>query len=74
MNLKIIPNPNKEEYDEITQAVKDNDNYCPCVLVKNPDTKCICKAFREQETEGYCHCGRYLKVIEDINKGSKDYE
>lgn len=65
MNLKIIPNPNKEEYDEITQAVKDNDNYCPCVLVKNSDTKCICKAFREQETEGYCHCGRYLKVIEN---------
>lgn len=65
MNLKIIPNPNKEEYDEITQAVKDNDNYCPCLLYKNDDTKCICKAFREQETEGYCHCGRYLKVVEN---------
>ena len=65
MKLKIAKNPNKEEYDEITQAVKDNDNYCPCLLYKNDDTKCMCKAFREQETEGYCHCGRFLKVKDD---------
>lgn len=65
MKLKTIKNPNKEEYDEITQAVKDNDNYCPCLLYKNDDTKCICKAFREQETEGYCHCGRFLKVKDE---------
>ena len=65
MQLKIAKNPNKEEYDEITQAVKDNDNYCPCLLYKNDDTKCMCKAFREQETEGYCHCGRFLKVKDD---------
>lgn len=65
MKLKTIKNPNKEEYDEITQAVKDNDNYCPCLLYKNDDTKCMCKAFREQETEGYCHCGRFLKVKDD---------
>jgi hypothetical protein len=32
MSLKIIPNPDKEEYDEITQAVKDNDGYCCCLL------------------------------------------
>ena len=65
MKLKIAKNPNKEEYDEITQAVRDNDNYCPCLLYKNDDTKCMCKAFREQETEGYCHCGRFLKVKDD---------
>lgn len=65
MKLKTIKNPNKEEYDEITQAVKDNDNYCPCLLYKNDDTKCMCKAFREQETEGYCHCGRFLKVKDE---------
>ena len=65
MKLKIIPNSNKEEYDEITQAVRDNDNYSPCLLYRNEDTKCMCKAFREQETEGYCHCGRFLKVKDD---------
>lgn len=59
--LKIIPNPNKEEYEEITQAVKDNNNYCPCELIQTTDTKCPCKTFREQTAEGYCHCGRYYK-------------
>ena len=65
MKLKIIPNPNKEEYDKITQAVKDNDNFCPCLIIRNPDTKCICKEFREQVTEGFCHCGRYIKILSE---------
>lgn len=59
--LKIIPNPNKEEYDEITQAVKDNNGYCPCELQRTTDTKCPCKAFRKQTIEEFCHCGRYYK-------------
>ena len=59
--MRVIPNPNKEEYDEITQKVKDNNGYCPCMLEKNEDTKCMCKNFREQE-EGFCHCDRYYKV------------
>ena len=65
MSLKIIKNPNKEEYDKITQAVKDNDNFCPCLIIRNPDTKCICKEFREQVTEGFCHCGRYIKILSE---------
>lgn len=60
--LKIKKNPNKEIYESVTKAVQDNDNYCPCMMVKNPDTICPCKEFREQETEGECHCGRYIKV------------
>lgn len=62
MNLKIIPNPNKEEYKKIKQAVKDNSGYCPCLLEKSQNTKCPCKAFREQDFEGECHCGLYLKI------------
>lgn len=65
MNLKIIPNPNKEEYDEISQAVKDNSGYCPCLLEKSENSKCICKDFREQTIEGFCHCGRFKKVKEE---------
>ena len=66
MSLKIIPNPNREEYDEITQAVKDNDYFCPCLLQKDETTRCMCKAFKEQETEGFCHCHRYKKIsVED---------
>ena len=60
--MKIIKNPDKEFYDKITTSVKDNDGYCPCMTHKSEDTKCICKAFREQEELGECHCGRYIKV------------
>lgn len=50
---------------EIEPSIKDlvlaNDGYCPCAVVKEPDTKCMCKDFREQKTPGLCHCGRYMK-------------
>lgn len=56
--VKIIKNPNTED---IEAAVKANDGYCPCAI-KSIDTKCMCKAFREQ-LEGTCHCGLYTKII-----------
>ena len=59
--MKIILNPDEEEAKRIRRAVKENDGYCPCRLVRTEDTKCICKEFKEQE-EGFCHCGLYLKV------------
>ena len=45
---------------EIQAKLRENDGFCPCKLVKNEDTKCMCKEFREQET-GECHCGLYVK-------------
>ena len=67
MKLRIIPNPDKEKRIEVAKAVKANDGYCPCVLptARNADTKCPCKNFREQDYEGECHCGLYVKVIND---------
>ena len=59
--MKIIPNPNKEEWDEATEAVKANGGYCPCKPMKTPDTLCICKEVREGEC-GLCQCGRFLKI------------
>lgn len=47
--------------NEIKQKIKDNGGYCPCRLVKNADTKCMCKEFRDME-EGECHCGLYIKT------------
>lgn len=64
--MKIIKNPDLDIYNKVTEAVKNNDGYCPCVLVKNSDTKCICKNFMEQTSEGECHCGRYVKVADDV--------
>ncbi len=60
--LKIIKNPDNSIYEEVTRLVNENDGYCPCVHEKNDETKCICKAFREQQTVGECHCGRYCKI------------
>lgn len=57
-------NKNKKLVAEIRQRIKDNNGYCPCRLLKNEDTKCMCKEFREQE-EGECHCGLYVKIKED---------
>ena len=50
--------------EEIAAAVQKNDGYCPCMRTKTPDTKCMCKEFREQK-EGICHCGLYQKIIVD---------
>ena len=58
----IFKNPNEEEYEEITEAVKFNEDYCPCLSYKNDDTKCMCKAFRDSKETDFCHCGRFYKV------------
>lgn len=62
--MKIIKNPDQNTYLEVTDAVKENSGYCPCMFEKNEDTRCPCREFREQETVGECHCGRFVKVEE----------
>lgn len=57
--MKII-----EVNRSIKKLVDRNNGYCPCTVIKNEDTKCMCKEFREQTTTGYCHCERFLKVEE----------
>lgn len=53
---------------DIRELVKASDGYCPCAIERTPDTKCICKAFLEQDKPGECHCGRFEKVLaEDMN-------
>lgn len=48
-------------YELVSKAVADNNGYCPCLIARNEDTKCMCKEFREQKS-GPCRCGRYIKV------------
>lgn len=38
---------------------KYGKRYCPCSIIRNDDTICMCKEFKE---EGTCHCGLYIKV------------
>lgn len=59
--MRIVVNPDKQYADEIRAKVKENGGYCPCRIVKTPDTKCICKEFREANEPGPCHCGLYIK-------------
>ncbi len=63
--MKIRFNENQEIVKKVQEGLKAKGGYCPCVLAKNEDTKCMCKQFREQiadpDFEGYCHCMLYYK-------------
>lgn len=65
--MSIVKNPTwtDEEHIEFANIIKSNGGYFPCSLIKNEDTKCMCKEFREQiadpNFEGYCHCMLYYK-------------
>lgn len=61
--MKIIVNPDLNIVNDIRNKLKENEGYCPCRLNKTPDTKCMCKQFREQDS-GMCHCGLYIKINE----------
>ena len=46
--------------EQILQALKESDGYCPCRIDHTPDTKRMCKEFRDMikaGQEGSCHCG-----------------
>lgn len=60
--MKIIINPDLEFAAKVKEQVLSNDGYCPCRISRTPDTKCMCKEFREQKEPGLCHCGLYLKT------------
>lgn len=63
--MKIRLNEDKKTVKLLRDAMKQNGGYCPCRLVHNEDTKCMCKEFRDQiadpDFEGYCHCMLYYK-------------
>ena len=62
--MKII-----EINPDFRAVVEANNGYCPCAVWQNDDTLCPCKDFREQDSAGECHCGRYEKVVtEDGNE------
>lgn len=61
--MKIKANPDIEKFRQVSEAVRLNGGYCPCMVHKNDDTKCICKDFADKVQAGYkglCHCGRYI--------------
>lgn len=78
--MKIVLNPDKETVKTIKEGLERTGGYCPCMAVRNEDTKCMCKQFREQiknpDFEGFCHCMLYYKYKDkdtnDSQKGKDD--
>lgn len=58
-------NPDKSIVEAIREGLKARGGYCPCRRESTPDTKCICKEFRDRiadpDFEGFCHCMLYYK-------------
>ncbi len=48
--------------DNVLKALRENDGYCPCAIVKTEDTKCLCGDFTRM-TEGTCRCKLFIKEI-----------
>lgn len=63
--MKIRLNDNADVVNTIKEGLAARDGHCPCVREISPDTKCMCKEFRDQikdpDFEGYCHCMLYYK-------------
>lgn len=66
--MKIVINENKEIADAVREGLKRTGGYCPCRRERTPETKCMCKEFRDQiadeNFEGYCYCLLYKKIKE----------
>ena len=48
----------------IRQGLRENNNYCPCIVnsQRQEKYKCMCEDFRLNTPVGQsCHCGLYIK-------------
>lgn len=66
--MKITTNKDEKLVKEIRAKLKENNGYCPCRTIRNNDTKCMCKEFREMiesKEAGTCHCGLYVIERDD---------
>ena len=59
--MRITVNSDKELVKEVRESLRKNNGYCPCRVVKSPETKCMCKDFIETLEEGECYCSLYIK-------------
>ena len=61
--MKVEITKDTDLAQEIKAGLKASGGYCPCEIEQTPDTKCMCKDFRENVAVGeYCHCGLYKKI------------
>lgn len=62
-NIRVQKNPNMGAYEAISNAISENDGYCCCKLEHTVENSCPCKDFHDQKEIGFCHCGRYYKIM-----------
>jgi len=58
---KIFRNTDAAKYQTLYKALQDNMGYCPCKVERIEENRCMCKQFRERDSEGYCKCNLYYK-------------
>ena len=61
--MRVTKSPDEQLNVKILNALRENGGYCPCRVEQTPDTKCMCKDFRDQMDRGEagtCHCGLYV--------------
>ena len=63
--MGVTLNPDESIVRLAREGLERTGGYCPCRLERTPDTKCMCREFREQisdpEFEGFCNCMLYYK-------------
>ena len=71
--MRIKLNSDTKLVEEIRKKLEENKEkygkrFCPCVIPQlynsenSGDYVCMCKRFLEQQEEGECHCGLYIKI------------
>lgn len=69
MKVKVSQTEDKELLAEIIKQLDEHNGLCPCALIHDADTKCMCKQFRDMINKGEpgeCICGRYIiTLVED---------
>ena len=53
-------NPDRESVGLARASLRATGGYCPCKVLRNEDTCCICRNTRET---GICECGLYVPVL-----------
>ena len=61
--MKITITNDADHRNKILAALEKRGGYCPRSIEQNEDTVCM---FREQTTEGPCHCGLYIKYNDTL--------
>jgi len=63
LRIRLNPSWDPNHVVRFQTALSDNGGHCVCQKDKTPDTLCLCRAFMEQQTPGFCHCGAYEKYM-----------